>query len=526
MPTQKEIIEQFKKGISQKDVVAEFQKDQKQQPDRNPLHSDMAIGQGLVRDALLGTLGVPGDLQQWIESLPAKTPQGQWIKDTSAALRKYLPNEGRLPTSEEVKANTIDRIITPKNYEGIPGYAERAASFYTPGPGGKARAARDVISAIGGGVGSKGLEDINEAMGGVLPEGWDRMLGGILGVLGVNTHSTRAGKIATEGSKRPELVNPTGAVTDYVDPRAQMREELKAAPTPKKLEDRTRAAYRVVDRTGGLDKPQFSKAMVDLEDALAKTEVLPSDAPGILEIADQTIDKVLSPNPLTLGDVERLAKRGALEARSNAGNLAGKPLFGHITAKHMNRYLDAADAANPSLGIKQKVGTARELGRSKRFSEDIADVRLGGKFSQMSPEIGEMNRTRAELVRKADSLSELENLAGERAVGRRTAKMPIRNVGRLFQSGPMQGVALLSSGVLQKITPLIASVATSFGGAGLEAIADWLTRARLDELEGVLRAGRPAQEKAMEIAAKRNKARLQSRMATGVLGALRNPGQE
>ena len=135
----------------------------------------MAGAQGIVKGAV-ALPGLPGDIQQ----LSSKIPVQYKANPAVASMLWGFDALPQLPTSGDV-LGAYERNVHPFNkVEGADAYAERIGEFFTPTPGGKGKAVRDVATAVLGGAGSKGGEDIANKFN-LSPE-WTSLLGGILGV--------------------------------------------------------------------------------------------------------------------------------------------------------------------------------------------------------------------------------------------------------------------------------------------------------------------------------------------------------
>jgi len=451
---------------------------------------DKALAQGVVK-GVVSLPGLPGDMQQLSGKLPPWLKANPIVGSMSVGL-DMLP---QMPTSTDVLEGFEDLTGEKfKTYEGVPAYAERAGEFFTPTPGGKLKLGREAATALAGGAGSKSMEDLASVLA---PENasWASLIGGLLGVAG--------------GSK---LKGPN-----------PVKMAAENAPSPEALYQNKSNAYQAVDQYGDLDKTKFDDAMGRMADQLEKKAIHSSDEPGMAPV----IETIVRKPQVSFEDVDSIAQRAGESAVQ--GEKHKERTLGRIVLDHINKYYDDLDTSS-APGIRERIDTAKDLGRSNLLSRGVEEARSPGYLATPGTEIGEMNQVRSYLKQKDKSLRPLEKKAAGQAVGRASRHSMARDIGRTLKSGPaqvIQALAVLGSPFTGHTAEALAAAVGSFGlGHAAEAWADLKTGKKLDELEAVFRSGKEGQAKALAKADKINKANTKTGLTTGILGSIRSQQAE
>jgi hypothetical protein len=346
---------------------------------------------------------------------------------------------------------------------------------------------RDAITAMGGGVGSKGFEDIAEALK-ASPAGqaWADLIGGITGTVLSKGKKAKAVKIAA-----------------------------KDAPSEAQLNTDATAAYDKVKGVA-LNKTGFNQALTNIAKAMQPEGLKRRHAPDLFDdLAD-----LMHRRNLKYSDILAVRQEAGRQARAYDPTNPGKSRAAGIVAEQLDKYNDIAAPNNPKFVAD--INAAKELGRSQSLARDLAEVRRGGEVSQMGEAIGQTNKVRAYTAsRKGKSFSPVEEEAVKGAVGR-SVRNPLRIFSRGLQSYLTQGAGFGASLMTMSPLPFLATAGAGLLGRGGEALVDKMTLKRLDDIQAAIRAGRPRQEAAALKAAGINKRQWDSLKATGILGTLRS----
>jgi hypothetical protein len=194
--------------------------------------------------------------------------------------------------------------------------------------------------------------------------------------------------------------------------------------------------------------------------------------------------------------------------------------MGKTIAKKIDKFYAKAAPDNPNL--QKELDEAREKGRGLSISRDLTELRRGGDVNQMSQAIGEANAVRGYArSRKGRSFSDLEREAVKQAVGP-SMRNPLRTFSRGLQGYLTQGYGLGASMQQATLVPLMEVLGLGALGRFGERLVDRRSLKKLDDLQAIIRAGRPVQEEAVRKAAGLNKRQWDNVKATGILGTLRS----
>jgi hypothetical protein len=190
-----------------------------------------------------------------------------------------------------------------------------------------------------------------------------------------------------------------------------------------------------------------------------------------------------------------------LAIRQEASDAASDPLKSKserraagIIRDNIDEYSEVAAPENSSF--MEDVANATEKGRSQAKSLEIRDAREKAFGSQMGEAIGQMNEVRRVTKQRPKSYTPLEKKAIHGVVGP-SARNPIRTIARGLQGFLTQGAGIGGAVAGKTINPLLYASGLGVVGRLAEKFVDARTMKKLEDLEKMMRAGRPAQQKAI-----------------------------
>jgi hypothetical protein len=281
-----------------------------------------------------------------------------------------------------------------------------------------------------------------------------------------------------------------GTATNKIRPPNAVKIAADAAPSPRQLDAATTKAYNEVKKYTSLDKPQYAKTAAAIDAEIAGQKIKKREAPELFTAVDEN----LTVPQLDFMDVEATRRKANRMAVKPADSEAEQAAI--IVRRNLDKYFDTVNAADPTF--TPKVRDARDKGRSRILSQDVAEARGRGRYGVTGDVLTGANRVRGYLTQQDPGLTKLEQQAGVRAVGREGVKTPARGVGRILSSAPLQALGLLGGASVQSFWPVMASIASTVAGKSLESLADTVSKKKMDQLEAVFRLGREGQKKAIE----------------------------